>query len=109
MDRPVARPSDKPLVDYGIVRGDSDQASPLNRVYSCYGHPEDGPAALVLRSPGEFDDMHVEIERVDTLEENPGTGSTHFTGYLVDGRAISGYFPPGPATTELVGKATITF
>jgi hypothetical protein len=81
--------------------------SALNQIYNCYGHPEDGPAVLVLRNPEEPHDTHKEeIVRVTSLEEDP-LGNTHFTGHVAEGGPISGFFLPGPAKSELVGKATI--
>jgi hypothetical protein len=81
--------------------------SVLNQLLACYGHPEDGPAELVLRDP-EGSDVTVQIARVTTIEEDPATGSSHFTGDLADGGAITGHIRPGPATTEVIGKATLT-
>ncbi len=79
------KPSDMILVSFDIIK-DGLKPSPLNRVYSCYGHPDDGPATLTLRdSDGVVSIVHV--EPITSLEENPHTGNTHFTGELIDRHA----------------------
>jgi hypothetical protein len=75
-------------------------------VFNCYGHPQDGPAELTLRDADGVETT-VQIRRVTSLEENPKTGSTHFTGALADGGSVSGHFLSGPVIAEVVGQATI--
>jgi len=99
-------PSDTVFVKYNILAG--EEVSALNELLSLYGHPDDEDEIAELRL--RDDDGHkvkVEIEHIKTLEEDPSTGATHFTGILVGGGDISGHINPGPATTEVVGRATL--
>jgi len=100
------RPSNKVTVPFDIIK-DDNPVSPRNRVFNCYGYPEDGPVELTLRDEDGVVSTFV-VVHVTSVEENPHSGYTHFSGELVTGDSISGHFPPGPAATELVGKATVT-
>lgn len=98
------RPSNRVLVSFDILRGNSEP-SPLNQVYRCYGHPEDGPAELALCDEDGVETT-IQVQHITSLEENPQTGSTHFTGVLTDGGSVSGHFLKSPGS-DVVGQATI--
>ena len=94
------------FVTYDILAG--EEVSVLNELLYLYGHPDDEEetAELMLRDV-DGQTVPTQIGRITSLEEDPATGATHFTGILVGGGDISGHINPGPATTEVVGRATL--
>ena len=94
------------FVTYDILAG--EEVSVLNELLYLYGHPDDEEetAELMLRDV-DGQTVPTQIGRITSLEEDPATGATHFTGKLVGGGDIAGHVKPGPATTDVVGKASM--
>ena len=109
LDRPRVRRASSGAVRVPfLIVADSLEPPPQNRIFNLYGRPQSGSVRLTLRDPDGTDDTVITITSVSSLQGNHLSGSILFRGILEGGGTIAGHFFPGPATTEVIGKAVIT-